>query len=137
MSDSACESVGLAEGIRLGLKGLGLILTEMGEYTARVSEMGATAETAPAASDPAPATASTDASTAESEPAPAATPTGMPTAAPTPSVDDITKLIVQKLKENGSLNEKIQEIVKKYDVDTVKDIPEEKRADFVEQLKKL
>lgn len=133
MSDSAFDSVKLAEGIRLVLKGLGLILTEMGEYTARVSEMGATAETAPAASDPAPATASTDASTAESEPAPAAT----PTAAPTPSVDDITKLIVQKLKENGSLNEKIQEIVKKYDVDTVKDIPEEKRADFVEQLKKL
>ena len=137
MSDSAFDSVKLAEGIRLVLKGLGLILTEMGEYTARVSEMGATAETAPAASDPAPATASTDASTAESEPAPAATPTGMPTAAPTPSVDDITKLIVQKLKENGSLNEKIQEIVKKYDVDTVKDIAEEKRADFVEQLKKL
>lgn len=131
MSDSAFDSVKLAEGIRLVLKGLGLILTEMGEYTARVSETGATAETAPAASDPAPVEVSTDASTAESEPA------ATPTAAPTPSVDDITKLIVQKLKENGSLNEKIQEIVKKYDVDTVKDIPEEKRADFVEQLKKL
>lgn len=148
MNDSTFDSVKLAEGIRLVLRGLGLVLTEMGEYTTRVSNTTVPTEDTPAEVPETPAevhsTESGKTPATVSKAGSAGTPavthaqkTETPEKDGTPSVDDITKLIVQKLKKNGSLNEEIQKVVKSFGVATVKDIPEERRADFVEQLKKL
>lgn len=56
--------------------------------------------------------------------------------APVPSVtqDDITKIIVQKIKQNHSNNEKIGQILKTYGVSKVSELPADKYEAFVTDL---
>lgn len=55
-------------------------------------------------------------------------------AAPTVTVDDITKIIVRKIKQNRSNNEKIGQILKAYGVSKVSDLPPAKYEAFVTDL---
>ena len=58
---------------------------------------------------------------------------------PTPSVtqDDITKIIVQKLKKDRTNNEKIGAILKTYGVTKVSELPTEKYEAFLTDLSQL
>lgn len=55
-------------------------------------------------------------------------------AAPTVTVDDITKIIVRKIKQNRSNNEKIGQILKAYGVSKVSDLPPAKYEAFVTDM---
>jgi hypothetical protein len=58
-------------------------------------------------------------------------------AAPSVTQDDITKIIVQKLKKNRSNNEKIGAILKTYGVAKVSELPAEKYEAFLTDLSQL
>ena len=53
------------------------------------------------------------------------------------SLDDITKIIVQKIKKERSNNEKIGQILKTYGVVKVSELPEEKYEAFLTDLSQL
>ena len=53
------------------------------------------------------------------------------------SLDDITKIIVQKIKKDRSNNEKIGQILKTYGVLKVSELPEEKYEAFLTDLSQL
>ena len=72
--------------------------------------------------DPAPLDSDTDAEVTEEAPV------------STISQDDITKIIVQKIKQNRSNNEKIGAILKTYGVSKVSDLPAAKYEAFVTDL---
>lgn len=55
-------------------------------------------------------------------------------AAPSVTIDDITKIIVQKIKKNRSNNEKIGAILKTYGVSKVGDLPKTKYEAFLTDL---
>ena len=55
-------------------------------------------------------------------------------AAPSVSVDDITKIIVQKIKQNRKNNEKIGAILKTYGASKVGELPEDKYEAFLTDL---
>ena len=59
-----------------------------------------------------------------------------PKDAPAPGItqDDITKIIVQKIKQNRSNNEKIGAILKTYGVAKVSDLPASKYEAFLTDL---
>ncbi len=57
--------------------------------------------------------------------------------APTVTVDDITKIIVQKIKKNRSNNERIGAILKSYSVSKVSDLPKDKYESFLTDLSQL
>ena len=50
------------------------------------------------------------------------------------SIDDITKISVQKIKQNRKNNEKIGSILKTYDVAKVGDLPASKYEAFLTDL---
>ena len=56
------------------------------------------------------------------------------TATPSVSVDDITKIIVQKIKQNRKNNEKIGAILKTYGASKVGELPEDKYEAFLTDL---
>ena len=89
------------------------------------------AEVQSAADDTVPSEAETvdaaDAPDAEAQPD-ASEPTS------TVSIDDITKIIVQKIKQNRKNNEKIGSILKTYDVAKVGDLPASKYEAFLTDL---
>ena len=60
--------------------------------------------------------------------------TGTEEAASTVTQDDITRIIVQKIKQNRSNNEKIGAILKSYGVAKVSDLPAAKYEAFVTDL---
>ena len=53
------------------------------------------------------------------------------------TLDDVTKAIVKLIKEDAANNQKIGEIVKKYGVEKVHEIPPEKFVNFMEDLSAL
>lgn len=53
------------------------------------------------------------------------------------TLDDITKAIVKLIKEDAANNQKIGEIVKRYGVEKVHEIPPEKFVNFMEDLAAL
>ncbi len=53
------------------------------------------------------------------------------------TLDDITKAIVKLIKDDAANNQKIGEIVKKYGVEKVHEIPPEKFVNFMEDLAAL
>ncbi len=55
----------------------------------------------------------------------------------TVTLDDITKIIVRKVKQNRSNNEKIGAILKTYGVSRVSDLPTEKYEAFVTDLSQI
>ena len=79
-----------------------------------------------------------DAATLTEAEAPAeATETPAEPAAPSVTQDDITKIIVQKLKKNRSNNEKIGAILKTYGVAKVSELPAAKYEAFLTDLSQL
>ena len=62
-----------------------------------------------------------------------ATPTE-PVPASSLTIDDITKIIVSKIKQNRSNNEKIEKLVQSFGVQSVKAIPPEKYEVFMTEL---
>ena len=71
-------------------------------------------------------------------PAPKAEPaTAKATGTPSVTQDDITKIIVQKLKKDRSNNEKIGAILKTYGVAKVSELPAEKYEAFLTDLSQL
>ena len=62
---------------------------------------------------------------------------GKQEAAPSVTQDDITKIIVQKLKKDRSNNEKIGAILKTYGVAKVSELPAEKYEAFLTDLSQL
>ncbi|MBR6901906.1 MAG: hypothetical protein IKN30_07600 [Synergistaceae bacterium] len=53
------------------------------------------------------------------------------------TLDDVTKAIVKLIKKDTANNQKIGEIVKKYGVEKVHEIPPEKFVNFMEDLAAL
>ena len=84
--------------------------------------------TAPAAEEQNPATEAKTEDTGEDTAAEAQHDVSEPTSAV--SIDDITKIIVQKIKQNRSNNEKIGSIIKTYGVAKVGDLPASKYEAF-------
>lgn len=66
-----------------------------------------------------------------------ATPKAADTATPSVTQDDITKIIVQKLKKDRTNNEKIGAILKTYGVAKVSELPAEKYEAFLTDLSQL
>ena len=58
-------------------------------------------------------------------------------AVPTLSLDDVTKIIVQKIKQNRSNNEKIGQILKTYGVSKVGELDPSKYEAFLTDLSEL
>ena len=88
--------------------------------------------TAPAAEEQNPATEAENVDTAEDTAAEAQPDASEPTS--TVSLDDITKIIVQKIKQNRSNNAKIGSILKTYGVAKVGDLPTSKYEAFLTDL---
>lgn len=88
--------------------------------------------TAPAAEEQNPATEAENVDTAEDTAAEAQPDASEPTS--TVSLDDITKIIVQKIKQNRSNNAKIGSILKTYGVAKVGDLPASKYEAFLTDL---
>ena len=53
------------------------------------------------------------------------------------TADDITKIIVKKIKQNRSNNQRIGQLLKTYGVERVSDLPETKYEAFVTDLAAL
>ena len=99
--------------------------------TADADDKEKTNETETPADGPADAAPAVD----ESADAPVAdTAAGVEAPAPTITVDDITKIIVQKIKQNRSNNEKIGQILKAYGAAKVSELPTSKYEAFVTDL---
>ena len=88
--------------------------------------------TAPAAEEQSPATEAENVDTAEGTAAEAQPDASEATS--TVSLDDITKIIVQKIKQNRSNNAKIGSILKTYGVAKVGDLPASKYEAFLTDL---
>ena len=73
----------------------------------------------------------------ETDPAPAESDEESAPASPGVTQDDITKIIVQKLKKDRSNNEKIGAILKTYDVAKVNELPATKYEAFLTDLSQL
>lgn len=78
-----------------------------------------------------------DADMADTDPAPAESAEEAATASPSVTQDDITKIIVQKLKKDRSNNEKIGAILKTYGVARVSELPATKYEAFLTDLSQL
>ncbi|HOO28435.1 MAG TPA: hypothetical protein PLU43_08215 [Lachnospiraceae bacterium] len=78
-----------------------------------------------------------DAGKENAEPEPAAPEEASEEKQSTVTLDDITKIIVRKVKQNRSNNEKIGAILKTYCVSKVSDLPAEKYEAFVTDLSQL
>lgn len=113
--------------------------TEVPADTASADKAGGVEETmsekhntAPAAEEQNPATEAETVDSAESTATEAQSETSEPTSAV--SIDDITKIIVQKIKQNRSNNAKIGSILKTYGVAKVGDLPASKYEAFLTDL---
>ncbi|MGF0019319.1 hypothetical protein [Sporofaciens sp. SGI.106] len=113
--------------------------TEVPADTASADKAGGVEETmsekhntAPAAEEQNPATEAENMDTAEDTAAEAQPDASEPTNAV--SLDDITKIIVQKIKQNRSNNEKIGSILKTYGVAKVGELPVSKYEAFLTDL---
>ena len=78
-----------------------------------------------------------DADMADTDPAPAEFAEEATPASPSVTQDDITKIIVQKLKKDRSNNEKIGAILKTYGVARVSELPATKYEAFLTDLSQL
>lgn len=78
-----------------------------------------------------------DADKTETEPAPAESAEETAPTSPGVTQDDITKIIVQKLKKDRSNNEKIGAILKTYGVAKVSELPAAKYEAFLTDLSQL
>lgn len=72
-----------------------------------------------------------------SDDAPADTPADTPDTAPSITLEDITKVIVAKLKKNRKNNATIEQLVKAYKVSTVSELPREKYEAFLTDLSEV
>ena len=81
--------------------------------------------------------ADTAAAVAEEQPAQKEEPKEKASTAPSVTQDDITKIIIQKLKKDRSNNEKIGAILKTYGVAKVSELPAEKYEAFLTDLSQL
>lgn len=113
--------------------------TEVPADTASADKAGGVEETmsekhntAPAAEEQNPATEAETVDSAEATATEAQSETSEPTSAV--SIDDITKIIVQKIKQNRSNNAKIGSILKTYGVAKVGDLPASKYEAFLTDL---
>lgn len=74
---------------------------------------------------------------AEAPVTPPATPNATAPAAPSVTQDDITRIIVRKIKQDRSNNEKIGAILKTYGVAKVSDLPADKYEAFLTDLSQI
>jgi len=79
-----------------------------------------------------------EAKTASKPEAPSASPSPDVSASPTKlTLDDITKVIVTKIKQNRAVNDKIGELVKAYGYKQIRELPEDKYEAFLNDLAQL
>lgn len=171
------DTLQLAEGLRLILRGLGIVMSQFGDYAVKValdravpneeieklvaediqkdsellsSKLGKAApvdqptagakiaaSSSASAEQPKPTTASQAAASAPKLDHKAKSTKAANAAKASVSLEEITKLIVIKLKQNDKANDPIQKLVHEFGVSSVKEIPEEKRNDFYSRLKEI
>lgn len=152
----AVDARKLSQGLRMTFEGMAMVFdsigvdaavptvkaddakTEVTAGTASAEKAGGVEETKSEEIDMAQGTevqnAATEAETEDAAEAPSEVQSDASEPTSTVSLDDITKIIVQKIKQNRSNNEKIGSILKTYGVAKVGDLPASKYEAFLTDL---
>lgn len=152
----AVDARKLSQGLRMTFEGMAMVFdsigvdaavptvkaddakTEVTAGTASAEKAGGVEETKSEELDMAQGTevqnAATEAETEDAAEAPSEVQSDASEPTSTVSLDDITKIIVQKIKQNRSNNEKIGSILKTYGVAKVGDLPASKYEAFLTDL---
>lgn len=134
----------LSRGLKTTFEGVAMVFDSLGvDFTPEVSDTLGKHEDATVTSEqtqPVEESGERDdtqnAATPEEKPEPASAPETKKTA-PSITLDDVTKIIVQKIKQNRSNNEKIGQILKSYGTAKVGELPADKYEAFLTDLAAL
>ena len=135
VSTIAVNALKLSRGLKTTFEGIAQVFDSLGAET-ELRESLSSAHAAPKQVESAEREQPPEQTQSESQGTQSKEPVALPEPAPASSltIDDITKVIVSKIKQDRSNNEKIEKLVQSFGVQSVKAIPPERFEAFMTEL---